>query len=187
MITFLTSSFVEYQERSEYEPKPIVGSNCFIENLKRYWMNGVHFLIFSSNPADYAMGDHLKREMWDAFSLSGFDIEEMRVFDNRAIGDSPEASLREAIKWADVLLLAGGHAPSQNAFMKKCKMKKILQDKSVFDGIIIGISSGSINAASEVYLIPELEGESLDPDFVRFTDGLGLTNINIVQIGRAHV
>lgn len=180
MITFLTSSFVEFQERSEYEPKPIVDSNCFTDNLKRFWMNGVHFLIFSSDPADYAMGDHLKKEMWDAFSLSGFDIEEMRVFDDRAIGDSPEASLREALRWADVLLLAGGHAPTQNAFLKKCKMKKILRDKSVFDGIIIGISAGSINAASEAYLIPELEGESLNPNFVRFTDGLGLSNLNIV-------
>lgn len=42
------------------------------------------------------------------------------------------------------------------------------------------MSAGSVNAAEDVYLIPELKGESIDPEFVRFTDGLGLTDINML-------
>jgi hypothetical protein len=37
-----------------------------------------------------------------------------------------------------------------------------------------------MNTADEVYLTPERPGEGSDPDFVRFSDGLGLTTINMV-------
>ena len=43
----------------------------------------------------------------------------------------------------------------------------------------MGISAGSMNCADEVYVQPEEEGES-DPDFQRFTAGLGLTGVNVL-------
>lgn len=64
--------------------------------------------------------------------------------------------------------------------MKKCNLKELLEDRELFDGIFIALSAGTINAAEQVYLIPELPGESVDPEFVRFTDGLGLTGINVL-------
>ena len=37
-----------------------------------------------------------------------------------------------------------------------------------------------MNSGSEVYAQPELEGEVLDPEYVRFTDGLGLMDYMIL-------
>ena len=191
MITFLTSSFVKFQTIQEYVPHPVDESNHFVDNLRKYWVDNTRFLIFACDPCDDVVNQHVIREMQDAFSLSNFSISEIRCFDNQYIENyrlkhdcnetsAPREALKEALQWADVFYLAGGHAPTENAFMKKCDLKGLITDPSIFDGIFIGLSAGAVNAAEEVYLIPELPGESIDPEFVRFTDGLGLTRINLV-------
>lgn len=191
MVIFLTSSFVEYQTIEEYVPKPLDGSNGFADNLRKYWKNNTHFLMFANDPSDAEVADHVTKEMYNAFTLAGFSIEDIRSFDNREIEnyrkknnckveDAPKGALKEALQWADVLYVAGGHGPTGNEFIRKCDLKSLLSDKDIFDGIYIGLSAGSVNAAKDVYLIPELPGESVDPKFVRFTEGIGLTSINIL-------
>ena len=53
----------------------------------------------------------------------------------------------------------------------------LLQD---YEGVVLGISAGSMNCAAIVYAQPEEEGESIDPDYQRFLPGLGLTNVQIL-------
>ena len=48
------------------------------------------------------------------------------------------------------------------------------------DDFAFGISAGSMNSATEVYAQPELEGESVDPDYVKFFPGLGLTETQLL-------
>ena len=191
MVLFLTSSFVKYQPMNEYLPCPLDESNSFGDNLRKYWIPNAHFLIFASDPSDENLANHLTIEMQHAFSMAGFSISETRCFNYQSIenyrlqnGCSSEVAakeaLKEALEWADVFFLSGGHAPTENRFMKECDLKNLLHDSEIFDGIFIGLSAGTINAANEAYLIPELPGESINPDFVRFTDGLGFTNINVV-------
>lgn len=190
MVTFLTSSFVEYQPK-KYVPKPLDPSNGFADHLKRYWPDRARFLVFACDPSDAKTADHVTEEMRDAFSLAGLHIEEIRCFDDRAIEayretsgcpaeDADRDALKSALQWADVFYLSGGHGPTENAFMKRCGLRELLQDQEIFDGIFIGLSAGAVNAAEEVYMPPELPGEAADPDFVKFTDGLGLTGINIM-------
>ncbi len=81
------------------------------------------------------------------------------------------------VEWADVVYLSGGHAPTQLAFMKRINLKSALLG---YEGIVIGLSAGSVNAAFYVYHMPELDGEAADPNYVRFSDGLDLTNIQII-------
>lgn len=190
MVVFLTSSFVEYQPK-KYVPKPVDASNGFVDNLKRYWPDHARFLVFACDPSDAGGADHVTEEMRDAFSLAGFLIEEIRCFDDRAIktyreetgcseADAAGNALKDALQWADVFFLAGGHAPTENAFMKRCGLKELINNREIFDGIFIGLSAGAVNAAENVYLPPELPEEAADPGFVKFTDGLGLTGINIM-------
>ncbi|MCM1090600.1 MAG: EAL domain-containing protein [Butyrivibrio sp.] len=190
MVTFLTSSFVEYQPK-KYVPKPLDASNGFADNLKRYWPEHARFLVFACDPSDAKTADHVTEEMRDAFALAGFDIEEIRCFDDRAIEsyrkksgcsveDADRETLKSALRWANVFYLSGGHGPTENTFMKRCGLRDLLQDREIFDGIFIGLSAGAVNAAEEVYMPPELLGEAADPNFVRFTDGLGLTGLNIM-------
>ena len=191
MVIFLTSSFVEYQTVNEYVPKPLDESNGFGDNLRKYWIENANFLVFASDPSDEEMADHVTKEMYYAFSLARFSIGEIRCFDNRAIenyisksgcniDNAAKEALKEALLWADVVYVSGGHAPTENAFMKKCDLRSLINDREIFDGIYIALSAGVINSADSAYIMPELPGESIDPEFVRFTDGLGLTEINVV-------
>ena len=43
----------------------------------------------------------------------------------------------------------------------------------------MGISAGTMNCAWQVYMQPEAAGES-DPEFERFSTGLGLTDVNVL-------
>lgn len=190
MITFLTSSFVKYQPKAEYVPGPLYEDFGFGDNLRRYWKKNTNFLIFTSDPVNNVMTDHVVREIGAAFRMASFSISEMGYYDDRVINkyasghgvsveEASVEALKESLRWADVLFMAGGHAPTQNAFMKRCHLKELLEE-GFFDGIFIGLSAGSVNAADTAYLIPELKGEAKDPDFVRFTDGLGLTSIQML-------
>ena len=93
------------------------------------------------------------------------DIETCDVWDCRA---------EIAPKPADynVVILSGGHVPTQNAFFREIGLKEKLK---AFQGILIGISAGTMNCAKTVYAHPELEGEAAGPDYQRFLPGLGLT------------
>ena len=182
MVVFLTSSFIVYQPVEKYAPKPMDESYGFGDNLRRYWKENAHVLAYASDPEGISGNDHMAQELEDAFRLSGMDIGEVRLFDRRSFASEEEApdAMKKALQWADVLFLAGGHAPTENHFMKLCRLPELIHDSNVFDGVVIGLSAGSVNAAREVYLIPEMKGESVDPEFVRFTSGLDLTDINIV-------
>ena len=76
----------------------------------------------------------------------------------------------------DVLVLAGGHVPTQNKFMKQLCLRERLRD---YQGIVVAWSAGSMNCADIVYAGPELDGEAIDPSYERWITGLGLTDINI--------
>ena len=49
-----------------------------------------------------------------------------------------------------------------------------------YDGIVVGISAGSMNSADVVYSHPEEEGEAVDPDYRRFLAGLNLTKVMLL-------
>lgn len=172
MVTFLTSTFIVFQYREDYKAVPLISDNGFVDRLREYWKQPARFLVFASDPNDVEENDYKAMRLKDSFELSGFELEEIRIVDRRN-----EIPLEELLAWADVLYLAGGHAPTQNAFMRECGLKEELAG---FDGIVLGLSAGSLNAADEVYMVPELPGEAIDPEFRRTRVGLGLTDLNIV-------
>ncbi len=173
MIAFLTSSpGGSYIENGERIPCELDQSNNFVNNLRKYWKVHPRCLMISSDPDNTAMNEGMKAIMTEAFSRSGLPFLECQICDSRNCDMS-----REEMLAYDVLILSGGHVPTQNAFFHKIQLKEKLKD---FDGIIIGISAGSMNSSSIVYAQPELEGESDDPAYERFLDGLGLTDITIL-------
>ena len=82
------------------------------------------------------------------------------------------ADTEKLVSAADFLIFSGGHVPTQNRFFQDISLREHLQS---FNGVVMGISAGTMNAAGTVYAQPELEGESVDPDYERFLPGLGLT------------
>ena len=90
--------------------------------------------------------------------------------------DDRNLEVVENLEDIDVLILAGGHVPTQNRFMKQLRLKERLLD---YNGIIVAWSAGSMNCADIVYASPEFEGEAVDPLYERWITGLGITNINV--------
>lgn len=83
--------------------------------------------------------------------MSGLSIAQMDLCDQRHEG------LLGALSGYDVLILPGGHVPTQNNFFNRISLKERMK---AFRGIVIGISAGTMNCADTVYAQPELPGES---------------------------
>lgn len=171
MITFLTSSPSGPLDGSRHVDG-LDGKNNFIENLKKFWIANSRCLIITASPADYGMNDEMTAFFKEAVQKAGLTIAAFDLWDART-GDTSKSALHSY----DVIFLGGGHVPTQNRFFKQISLREKISD---FHGIVIGISAGTMNSADTVYAQPELPGESVDPDYVRFMPGLGLTKTRIL-------
>lgn len=130
-----------------------------------------YVLIISANPDSMERNDSIRDIFAEAFPMSDFSTNEMVICDRR------NEDVIKKLPEYDVVILAGGHVPTQNGFVKKIGLKEKLEE---FDGILIGISAGTMNCAEIVYAQPELEGESIDDNYQRFISGLGITELMIL-------
>ena len=106
-----------------------------------------------------------------AFANMGIHFSAYRVLDGQN-ADRAE----ELVRKSDLIVLAGGHVPTQNDFFQKIGLSRLLLN---FPGVVMGISAGSMNSAGVVYAQPEEPGESV-AEFQRFRPGLGLTKAQIL-------
>lgn len=171
MTVFLTSSPTGPLDRSRivegFDPK-----NRLVENLKERWPQNARCLLISASPAEAAFADGMRAHMMEAMQISGLSVDEIDIWDDRT-----EDFSVEALKSYNVVFLGGGHVPTQNAFFRRISLREKMQQ---YDGLVIGISAGTMNSADVVYAQPELEGESVDPEYKRFIPGLGLTRVNVL-------
>lgn len=151
-------------------PDILIQRNGLLDNLKSIWIPDARVLIICGNPDNYGKNDGVLACLKEAFPMSGLSISSIEMCDDR----NPEVI--ENLANTDVLVLAGGHVPFQNRFMKRLRLKERLAQ---FNGIVVAWSAGSMNSADVVYAGPELPGEAVDPLYERWIPGLGLTNINM--------
>ena len=129
-------------------------------------------LLVSAAPDDRGFTDSVKKGMSDCIHASGIGTGKIVMLDRRNAAKAPEL-----VRWADWIILCGGHVPTQNRFIHEIGLKELMKS---FDGVVMGCSAGSMNCADYVYSHPELPGEARDPQYKRWLRGLGLTNINLV-------
>lgn len=171
MKVIMTSSIGgSIKENGKRVPAPLFWYNGFLEKLQSEWVNNSKVMIIAGSPDDYEKNDVVCKCFKQSFPMSGLSISYMEICDNR------NENLVDIIGEMDVVLLAGGHVPTQNAFFDKIGLKEKLAN---FVGLLIAWSAGSINCADIVYAGPELDGEAIDPNYKRWISGLGITNINI--------
>ena len=167
MTLFLTSHIGGSQKTASGRiPAPLYDANGFIDELRVRWPREANILLIAADPVDYCKNDSVYECLRVAFPLSNLNIRKFDLLDSR----NPQ--LADFINSYDVVILSGGHVPTQNSFFRSINLKDKLAS---FSGIIIGISAGTMNCAETVYAHPELEGEAIDPCFQRFIPGLGLT------------
>ncbi|MCR5195867.1 MAG: Type 1 glutamine amidotransferase-like domain-containing protein [Pseudobutyrivibrio sp.] len=152
-------------------PTKLMENNGLFDTIRSLWKENSNVLIISGSPVFYDKNDSLVSCLKESFSLSGLSFMDFLMCDDR------NREIINRLSEMDVLILAGGHVPSQNAFLKKLKLKERLMD---WDGLLIAWSAGSMNCAETVYAGPELQGEAIDPDYRRWISGLGITGINIL-------
>ncbi len=146
--------------------------NNFFENLKKYWPEHARCLMISAFPHDDGANDEMRGFFGGTVVREGLSCSAFDLWDHRTVNFS-----REALHSYDVVWLGGGHVPTEHMFFEQIALREKLQG---FEGMVIGISAGTMNSAKLVYAQPELAGESCDPNYVRFFEGLGLTNTNIL-------
>ena len=168
---FLTSSPFGPLDNS-YEVEGLDPANQFPLLVRERWREGARVLIISAFPENIPANTEMRDFMQQALETEGLSLSAVDIWDDRTAEYT-----RQALHSYDVLFLGGGHVPTENAYFQRIGLKDMIRD---FDGIIIGISAGTMNAAETVYAQPEEPGEALDPDYERFIPGLGLTDLNIL-------
>lgn len=169
----MSSSLTVYekdQNGNEYA-RIIDNDNGFLDNLRKHMTSRKCMVVISGNPKKNRIGDpnEITRQ---SFAMSGIPFDEYIY-----VSDINKEHIAEYIAKADCINLFGGHLPTANAFINELNLKELLKN---YNGVIIGASGGAMNMADQVYCIPEVEGEHIDPTFDRYLKGLGLTNINVI-------
>lgn len=172
MTLFLTSSFTD---REAVGIDPAAG---FLEELKKRLPRRLKGVFVCSDPEAHDVTDLYGASTADCFKREGFFFTNFTVLDGRN-----DARAAEILGGADLIILSGGHVPTQNRYFNRIGLKDILRDvlrAPETDKVIVGISAGTMNCAGTVYAQPEEEGEAVDPAFQRYLPGLGLTDINVL-------
>lgn len=147
-------------------------ANGFVDALGEALPSPCRALFISSDRDNHAFTEGHGYAIKRSFEASGFSFSEYILLDGR--NENEAAGL---VAKAELIILAGGHVPTQNRFFARIGLRELIKD---FNGLVVGISAGSMNSADIVYVQPELEGEIIDPHFVRFTPGLDICKAQIL-------
>ena len=146
--------------------------NAFVDNLRAHWKPDSRLVVICSDPYNDPLNDEMCDTFTKCFRYHGLTVSSSVMLDGRN-----ECDAAGMIALSDVILLGGGHVPTQHAFFERIGLKKLLRG---YTGIIMGVSAGSMNCTDPVYAQPELPGESVDPDYKRFIPGLGLSRVQVL-------
>lgn len=173
MKLYMTSSPTgAYRSDAAEDYKGFNPANAMVDNLREDWPECARCLIIAADP-DAAMANNEMRFYFEkVLQESKLPISGLDLCDGRN-GEEMADRLSEY----DMIILGGGHVPTQNAFFHRIGLTEKLKQ---FEGIVMGISAGSMNCAKVVYAQPELPGESISSVYQRYLEGLGLTEYQVL-------
>ena len=167
---FLTSSPFKYTlDNSKFKVLELCKENNLEKNLQKIWKKDSSILFIASDPNNHEKNEEIVNSIKNAFSKTSLSFRTIELCDG--------VNASQNLNNYNVIILGGGHVPTQNEFFENIKLREKIKD---FEGILIGISAGTMNCADIVYAQPELDGESIDPNYKRFLKGLNLTKCQIL-------
>lgn len=173
MILYLTSSPTGgYREAKAPSYKGFNPENHLAKNLKSDWKEQSRCLLIAANPDAYMQNNEMRFFFEKTVKETGLSVSAFDLCDSR----NGEEAVNNLCTY-DVLILGGGHVPTQNRFFQRIGLIRAMKE---FDGIVIGISAGTMNCADTVYAQPEMPGEAKSKVYQRFIKGLGLTRCNVL-------
>ena len=133
-------------------------------------IKGRHSIVcIASDFYSYKMTDHFWSIFYDMFCNAGLEFESSMVIDSRM---TPEMA-REYTKNADVVWISGGDTPTEYKYIKEYGLDDILKE---YDGVVIGMSAGTLNLAQTV-ICAICNGHYEQVIY----DGLGLVDITVIS------
>lgn len=165
MNVILTSDIMSSDKRQ------LNSQNGFVDKIHEY-VEDINCLYIPSNPYRQFLTNTISSHHKRAFEKSGFTVKRWDVFSL-----FQKNILKKLISNANLIILAGGHVPTQNKFFHDINLKQCIKD---YKGLVIGISAGSMNSATEVYAQPEKLGEVKSTHYRRFLKGLGIVDISVL-------
>ena len=147
-------------------------ANGFVERLQKALPKWPRVLLIAADPGNHDSVCRFGNEMARAFREFGFPMGAFFTLDGSNADEAPFL-----VACSDLIILMGGHVPTQNAFFRELSLRQLLEG---YEGCVMGISAGTMNCADVVYAQPEEPGEAIDPDYEKFIPGLGLTDVNIL-------
>ena len=173
MILYLTSNpTAPNQPASAPSFRGLNPKNHLVENLKKDWKEPSKCLLLCSNPDALMKNNELSFFLEKSIKETGLSVSAFDLCDSRN-----GKEMAEKLCTYDVLILAGGHVPTQNRFFHRIGLVEAIQE---YDGLVLGISAGAMNCAGTVYAQPEAAGESTGREYDRFPKGLRLTQCNVL-------
>lgn len=171
--TMLLTSEVEKSIKHEDGTRTaikIVNTNGILDAIKKGLKHKNRVVFISTEPNNYIENDERLEFLNSSLKLSRLRFKELVVLDNRNIKNA-----KNILLGADFIWLGGGKILEQNKIMKKSGLKKFLHES--FDGVIVGISAGSMNLCNMVYNFPEEVADLKNKNLVK---GLGFFNEMII-------
>jgi dipeptidase E len=141
----------------------------FEREFKKYSKVNKRFVYIASSFDNPMKTDGFFAYILDLFKKIKVVFDEIRVIDYRI----PKTDAERIILGADVIWLSGGDTLKQIEYFNEYNLREILHK---YDGVIIGMSAGSINMADEVILPKDVEDNI---PALSVYKGLGLVTINI--------
>ncbi len=167
MITFLTSLLRThyYDDNGRRVPVALVDANNILTNIRKYLKRTDRLVVVANNPDDIEDNDEKISIVAESFRLTGLGFKQNIMLDSRN-----EDKATEIVSGADIVILSGGKCVGQCKFFERIGLKDILKQ---FDGIVIGISAGSMGLCRAVPNFPEEIADLADP---RWLTGMGFVD-----------
>lgn len=171
MVLFLTSLLRThyYNDNGGRVPVAFYDENGILSNIRKNLKRTDRLVVVANDPNEIADNDDKLATVRESFRLAGLHFKEAIMLDARN-----GQTAREVISRADIVILTGGKCVCQAEFFSGIGLKEILKN---YDGIIIGVSAGSMNLCETVANFPEENADLADP---RWLDGMGLVDEIII-------
>ncbi len=165
MAIFLTSRLATHtkDENGIKFSIPLEDTNEILTNIKKYLKGNNRLVYVANDPKNVEENNTRIVPVFESFDKTGINFKEKILLDCRNYKQA-----KEILSGADLIILSGGKCVCQMKFFRKIGLKKILQ---TFQGIVIGISAGTMNMGKIVANFPE---EKVDLKERRWLKGLGL-------------
>ncbi|MDE5562716.1 MAG: Type 1 glutamine amidotransferase-like domain-containing protein [Clostridiales bacterium] len=167
MVIFLTSLLRThyYDDNGGRVPVALGDENNILTNIRKYLKRTDRLVVVANNPDNVEDNDEKLACVSESFRLTGLSFKQNIMLDSRN-----EKNANEIVSGADLIILCGGKCVGQCKFFERIGLKEILNN---YDGIVIGISAGSMALCRAVPNFPEEIADLQDP---RWVTGMGIVD-----------